>query len=174
MHYTQKHCQAAYGSIFFVCPADALPLLHALMLLSALVARSFLRCYIPAYSCLLFALMPLCGLQCHTLTRCCVCLAVLLLHHVQGARFCHLFPLLLLMLSNLSDIPTMAVSFYCPADALLTALCCDAFIGSFGSLFPAVGYPCICLLYARSDAFVCLTVAYPHTLTACPLPSCSC
>ena len=111
MHYTQKHCQAAYGSIFFVCPADALPLLHALMLLSALVARSFLRCYIPAYSCLLFALMPLCGLQCHTLTRCCVCLAVLLLHHVQGARFCHLFPLLLLMLSNLSDIPTMAASF---------------------------------------------------------------
>ena len=77
---------------FSFAPADALLRFHALMLLSALVARFFLRSAIPAYSCFPFALMPLYGLLWYILTRSTVCPAVLLLHHVQGVRFCHLFP----------------------------------------------------------------------------------
>ena len=53
-----------------------------------------------------------------------------------------------------------------PLLMLTPVQCSDAFIGSFGSLFSAVGYSCICLLSARSDAFVCLTVAYCYKLFA--------
>ena len=184
-------------------------LLHTLMILSALVARFFLRSVIPAYVCLLSALMLLYALQWHILTSstACPCACSCIMFKVLDSVT---FPLLLLMRSNLPHalmllsaltaylflrsaipayscftlylMPLYALQWHiltrsticrpAPADALLTAPCSDAFIGSCGSPFPAVGYSCICLLYARSDAIIWLTVAYSDTFHH--LPSCSC
>ena len=136
----------------FYCPADALPcLLHALMLLSALVVFFFLRSVIPAYVCFTFALMPLCSSQWHVLICSTACPCCLLLHHVQGARFCHLFPLLLLML------PTAPRS--------------DAFIGSCDSLFSCVR---LFLHIPALRSLWCHCTPYSGIFSHAPPPACSC